>query len=576
VAATLAFALLLAVWSVAVPIGDAPDETSHADLVFHLATGAAYPRYNGRHVGAALSQLCLQTTAATRACPREGEVVSRTSVRPHTARNAPARGSLRDFNEAGGDREIGPFNQMLQHPPLYYWTMSGLIRSERFALPGSGLPPLIRELALLRLANVLLIAPLPILAWWACRRLGLADDVGVAAALVPFAVPQLLHIGSTLNNDNLLTLLVAALTGLLAGVVRGDLSRRTAAAVGVITGLALLTKAFALVLPIAVVFAYGLGWRRTRPRSGQRRDAAVAVAVAGVVSAGLGGWWYVRNLARGDGVSPSTENARLNTTLRPRGFHADPWIWARRFVSLFTERFWGAFGWYTVRISLAAVSVATVVLIGALSLGFVGIGRAPRSSPLASDDGGAGPRRVVRPVGRIDLMALLLPAALLVVFVLVRSWSLYAKTGQFSFIQGRYVFAAVVGIAAVAAVGAQRLMGRRAALATLGLATIMQAEGLRRVLSGYWGPGGGGPADQVRALVAWSPWPTEVLVLGALAFLAATAWLGLEVARTARRAVVLPAATSNDASAASVADTVAAHRSTGAGPSQEAVGSGSP
>src|SRR6476659_5762668 len=45
-AATLLFALLLALWSTALPLGDAPDETAHADLVFHLATGAPYPHFD--------------------------------------------------------------------------------------------------------------------------------------------------------------------------------------------------------------------------------------------------------------------------------------------------------------------------------------------------------------------------------------------------------------------------------------------------------------------------------------------------------------------------------------------------
>ena len=45
-----------------------------------------------------------------------------------------------------------------------------------------------RELALLRLANALLVLPLPLLAWWAARRFGLADDAAVTAALLLFCV----------------------------------------------------------------------------------------------------------------------------------------------------------------------------------------------------------------------------------------------------------------------------------------------------------------------------------------------------------------------------------------------------
>ncbi len=515
-AATLVFGLLLALWTAALPLGDAPDEPAHADLVFHLATGAAYPRHDGRKIGAAVTQLCHDMTAAVRACPRRREVNTPTSIRRHTQANAPPKASRPDFDADGGDTEVGEFNQMLQHPPLFYWAMSDVIRVERAVLPGAGLPPLDRELALLRLVNALLIAPLPLLAWAACRRLGLNDSIGIVAALIPFAIPQFLHVGSTLNNDNLLTLLVAVLTVLLAGVLRGDTSRRTAVAAGAVTGLAMLTKAFALALPVVVVAAYGRAWWHARPR----RELVARLSVAGGVSAAIGGWWYLRNMLRGDGFSPSTDEARLNSSLAPRGFHPDEGAWLRRFGSVFTQRFWGWFGWFTVRISIAVIIGATVVLVGSMLVGLASARRVSGTAPA---------------VGRWDLGVMLLPTALFVVLVMARSWHLYSRTSLFSFIQGRYAFPTLVGVAIVAAVGLERLAGRRAALVTLAWVVVMEVEGLRRVLSGYWGDPGSGPVDQVRALVAWSTWPAAWLVGATTAFVAATGWLAFEVAQTTRR-----------------------------------------
>ena len=527
-AATLAFALLLALWSTALPLGDAPDETAHADLVFHLATGAPYPRFDERRIGVAMQQLCLDTTAAIRACPRRNERVTATGIRRHTDANAPSKARDRTSTRTEATKKSEPCNQMLQHPPLYYELMSGVVRAERFVTPGRDLPPLDREFALLRLANVLLIAPLPLLAWWACRRLGLADEIGIVASLVPFAVPQLLHIGSTLNNDNLLTFLVAVLTVLLAGVVRGDMSRRTAVAVGVVTGLALLTKAFALLLPVVIVAAYALAWWRNRGR----RAPVVGLAIAGIVTAALGGWWYLRNVIRGDGISPSTENDRLTDQLRPRGFHPDPATWVRKFGILFTDRFWGWFGWYTVRISIAVIIGATVILLGAMALGLGA--SAPRLCAPTARPGADG-----RPIGRLDLGVLLLPAMLFGAFVAARSWSLYEETSLFSFIQGRYLFGAIVGIAVVAAVGLHRAAGRWAAAVTFAWVVVMQVEGLRRVLSGYWrarertGRSGAG-ARCVERLAG------EAFAVAAVAFLAATLWLVIEVMRTTRPAMVIP------------------------------------
>ena len=153
--------------------------------------------------------------------------------------------------------------------------------------------------------------------------------------------------------------------------------------------------------------------------------------------------------------------------------------------------------------------------------------------------GRGGRRTDRRPIGRLDLGVLLLPALLFGGFVAARSWSLYEETSLFSFIQGRYLFGAIVGIAVVAAVGLHRAAGRWAAAVTFAWVVVMQVEGLRRVLSGYWGARGSGPVDQVRALVAWNAWPGEAFAVAAVAFLAAILWLVVEVMRTTRRAMVV-------------------------------------
>ena len=314
------------------PQNEAPDEPAHADLVFHLATGAPYPRFDGRRMEFGVNRMCTLYAAAVRACPARGEVVTLTAKRRHVAEQAPDRGGRPGYDELRVDRAGGPVNQMPQHPPLYYRLMSTGLRVERALLPDLSYD---REFGLLRLANVALLAPLPLLCWWAARRLGLADVVGSTAALVPFAIPQLAHIGSTINNDNLLTLLTSCLIVLLAGVLRGDLSRRTAAGVGLVTGLALLTKAFALVLPLVVVAAYAVGWRTTK----RTRAAGEGLLLAGVLTAAVSAWWYLANLFRGDGLAPSVEDAATHlrpstARLRPgqRGAIAHLWFVVHRAV----------------------------------------------------------------------------------------------------------------------------------------------------------------------------------------------------------------------------------------------------
>lgn len=273
-AATVAFGALAALWSVVVPLLEAPDEPDHLALVLHLADGNPYPEYDGLQSQAALFRMCRTYVSSIRACPREGEVVSPTAMRRHPLADAPPKAGRPAWDDNGGGVGVGALNQMPQHPPLYYQLMASVLRVER-AING-GPWSLDRELALLRLANVALVAPLPLLAWWAARRFGLDQATAIGACFALFAVPMLTHIGSTLNNDNLLTLCGAVLVALLAGVLRGDRSLRTALAVGAVIGLGLLTKAFAVIFPPLALLAYVIG--STSPGRPPWRQAAARVA----------------------------------------------------------------------------------------------------------------------------------------------------------------------------------------------------------------------------------------------------------------------------------------------------------
>lgn len=525
-AATLAFGALAAVWSVLAPLGEAPDEPAHLALVLHLADGHPYPAYDQLHNQLAIIRLCKTFASATRACPRDGEPVTRTSMRRHPREEAPDKGTRPAWDDAGGDEPLGQLNQMPQHPPLYYEAMGAALRVER-ALVGHPWST-DRELALLRLLNALLITPLPLVSWWAARRFGAGHHASVAAALVPFAVPMLTHIGSTLNNDNLLTLCGAVLVALLAGVVRGDRSVRTAVGVGAITAVALLTKAFAVVFPPLIAIAYLLGSGEPDPTPWRERLAALVrpLAVAAAMVAAGAGWWYLHVRLDTGRFAPTIESQRLTTDLRPPGFHADRWAFAREFADQLTNRFWGSFGWYTVRFSplFARVCAAAVGALAVVAL--VG-------------------RRAVGGASRAQRAFLLMPVAVLAVFVAARAWDLYATSGQFQFIQGRYLFAGVAGLAVLVGLGAAEAIGRWAPAAVAATAAFVQLQGLRRCLADWWGGPGLGPRGQLRALVAWSAWPGEALVVLGVAAAMAGGWLVAELVRdafAAREALGVPEA----------------------------------
>ncbi|MCU1370440.1 MAG: hypothetical protein JWO77_1634 [Ilumatobacteraceae bacterium] len=538
-AATLAFGALGAVWSVVAPLGEAPDEPAHLALVLHLADGKAYPDYDGLTNQAAIIRLCRTYAAATRACPREGEQVTPTSMRRHPRAEAPDKADRPAWDDEGGDASVGQVNQMPQHPPLYYQAMASVLRVERAV--GGGPMSTDRELALLRLVNAVLLAPLPLLAWWAARRFRLSEVVAVTAAVAMFAVPMLTHIGSTLNNDNLLTLLAAIGTALLAGVLRGDRSLKTAAAVGVVTALALLTKAFGVVLIPAIVLAYLLGSRErltawdpdlepdpapapvaggpdadgfdARSGWGERvRSVLAPLAAAGGAVVVLAGWWFVGVRIRTGQFAPTVESARLTSALAPPGFSPDPGAFAGEFVRSMDNRFWGSFGWYTIRFPSWLATIATLLVVAAVATALV-------------------PRRDRSGSNRLQRAALLVPIVLLGGLVFSRAWSLYTTTSKFQFLQGRYLFAGLVGLMVLAAAGVDRVAGRWAPVGVAGFALILQLEALRRCLQGWWGGPALGPRGQVRAMVAWSAWPGELLGLLALAAVAAGVWSAVALVR---------------------------------------------
>ncbi|MBX3286069.1 MAG: DUF2142 domain-containing protein [Actinobacteria bacterium] len=521
--ATVAFGALAALWSVAVPLLEAPDEPDHLALVLHLADGNPYPEFDGLQSQAAVYRMCRVYVSSIRACPRDDEVVSPTGMRRHPREQAPPKSERPAWDDLGGDEPVGALNQMPQHPPLYYQLMAGVLRVERAVNGGPW--SLDRELALLRLANVALVTPLPLLAWWAARRFRLDQATAIGACFAVFAVPMLTHIGSTLNNDNLLNLCGALLVALLAGVLRGDRSLRTGLAVGAVIGVGLLTKAFAVIFPPLAVLAYAIGAVVDPDRPAWRESVArVArpLGAAGLVSIVLAGWWYVGVRLRTGSFTPTVEDAALTSALAPAGFEPRVGTFLGQFLPAVDTRFWGSYGGYPVRLSEGVAWLLTASVAAAVASAL-----ATREAP------GAAPGS--EPARRLATAWFLVPVAALAVLVVGRSWGIYATTSKLVFAQGRYLFAGLVALVVPVAMGIRRGAGRWTPFVLVALAAVAQAHALRRSLADYWGGPGLGPRGQVRALVAYSGWPGEVVALFGIAAAVsagALAWTLVGLART--------------------------------------------
>lgn len=487
-AITLTHLFLLVTWSLMVPTFRAPDEHVHHDMVRHLTTSWTYPEYDGLKV----SRRTMNALGASPVFPAHAS--------PVAADAAQLRDERPSWSDLGPDVRNGTFNQMPQHPPLYYGAAGAAMR----VLDGDGSAPLDLAVWQLRLLGVLVVAPLPLIAADIARRFTTSGAVVVASAAAVLAVPQLTHISAAVSNDGLLVLLSSLAIAGAARIATGDRRWGTAVATGAFAGLALLTKGFAVPLVPAVALACVLPFRGRSQNAGdgpdreatRARPAAVlarAVVVAAIAFA-IGGWWWVRNVVRYGTPQPGV---RLRD--RVPDVELDVVEFAGDWSERITASFWGNFGWFEVRLPLVVSAGLTVlVVVTVLAASWRSWSR----------------------------LVLLLPAAAAAAMVLSSGWGAYKKTGVSYATQGRYLFVGVAGLAVLASLGAARLVRRRSwwqPVATTVLAVTVQVGGLWLALGRYWA--GDGPVERLRAMIAFAPvpgWFTAGMLLATATVTAAT------------------------------------------------------
>jgi len=490
---------LMAMCTVLYPAFTGPDETFHVDLSYAYSKGhRPYPP-GGRPLARGIEVVYGGLTV-----PPAGGPYADAPVRP--------RGQRPSIDAAGGDARPQGYpvpNQMVQHPPLYYLIEAGVLR-----LPGVDRLPYDRQVALLRWVSVLMVAPLPLLAWATARRLVGDGSVALTAGVLPVTLPGLSHIGAVVNNDNLLILAVALLALPLARVLTGDLRVRTGVLVGLLLGLALLAKGLALVLPVAVAAAYLVAWLR------HRRRPLLPLAVAAVVSAGVGGWWWVRNVVLFHTVQPDGLGPAWGALFRGPPRPGRTWLdFAPAFARRLSSRFWGGLGYPDAPQLPEWVTGGWLVALVAGALVGIAVGIGGRW-------------------GRAAASTLALPAVGFTALIFYGAGTAYVFNGRLPGIHGRYVYAGLTGLAVLFAIGVGRLGGRLGRLVPVlllaaGLLTHLWAW--RLLVAQWWvprrtvGDHGAMLRGAIDAIRFWSPWPTvptlapfvAVVVLSLAALLAA-------------------------------------------------------
>jgi small subunit ribosomal protein S36 len=470
-------ACLLSVYALLFPPYTGFDEPQHVDMTLHVARGETWP-WPGP------GELPLSVPVANSSNPVYFDPTGPVVHRPLDNDFIGDRSQRKTIGELASPKPatLNYPNQMVQHPPAYYAMAAVVLK----AWPGP-----IEDMrydvvvGLLRLLSVVLMTPLPLLFW---KGISLLADppVAVFGALLSMAIPGMTRVGSNVQNDDLLILAVSALLVALIRVATGDLTRRTAVAVGLLTALALFTKGFALVLPPVVAAAYLL-----HKRDGLR-PGLLALVVGGV----LGGPWYLMNLIRfgtlqTEGLGPVADKQFRAESATPGPHTSTGYV--DHVSGILNRRFWGAIGIIdkpSLPLALGWVMTAAFTLLIAVAL--------------------------VRSRGRRGTLAvLLMPVPLMLLIVVAGSLHWWRFNGGLPGVQGRYLYPGLLGTVAVVSIGASVLLRTRRNLAPLlGFAVLLllQTWALVVILRTYWVPGSH-LGKGVEAIVHWSPWPPVVTAL---------------------------------------------------------------
>nr|MBP7689420.1 DUF2142 domain-containing protein [Thermoflexales bacterium] len=265
----------------------------------------------------------------------------------------------------------------------------------------------------------------------------------VAAMLVAFN-PQFIYLSAAVNNDNAINALAACSLYLLARLWRGDRSWRVLLALAVSLGLAVIAKLGGLILlGFSVVVIGYLAVKQRDWRWGGR-----SVFVVGAAVAVIGGWWFIRNVQLyGDptGLSAMLKllDGRTTEVTVAQMISELPSLWFS---------FWGVFGWFNIQLPDWAFGIYAVVVVGALL------------------SGGLALRRVREYDWRQLEPILALAGWVGLVFVGLIRYEMMLKA-----FQGRLLFSAMPALAILLALGAMRWLERSGSRGLIGFAVVLFA-----------------------------------------------------------------------------------------------------
>lgn len=340
-----AFVAIGIVYSVATPIFEAPDESFHFFVIQHW-----------RETG----QLPVQQPGARTLYAQEASQPPLYYLTGAFITSGIDTGDATSFVRENPQANVGV--------PGDPGNKNRFIHTERESFPWLGTPLAVHVLRFF----ALLLGVVVVVCTYATARLVFPDRTAVAscATTIVAFTPQFVFISSAVNNDNAINALCAAALYLLARMWRGDRSRRTSIALGVIVALATLAKLGGLILlGYALAVIVYLAWTRRADTQRAGRWSWFTLASIVIASAVIGGWWYLRNAQLyGDptGLSGMYTVVGQRTLTLPALITELPGLW---------YSIWGIFGWFNIALPDGLFLAYGLLVLAALAGGAVASAR---------------------------------------------------------------------------------------------------------------------------------------------------------------------------------------------------------
>ena len=404
----LALAILLVVYvglavaySLVNPLYEAPDELRHVRYVRHISAYRSLP---------------VQRAGAPRA----------------QSHHPPLYYALGALVSGWVDVEDDVYYQPVENPfwAYRYWEVGNDNKNQYLHGPTRRLGPL----SIPRMTGITLVVYL--VRWitvlvgagvvWLTYRIGVhvfPERPGLAvggAALVAFN-PQFLYLSGAVNNDVPAALWGAAVLLVSLDVLSQGPRLATNILLGVLFGLAMLTKIHLVVLFVPIVLAHGMALWRDRDWRDFLRTNIIVIGLALLVS----GWWFARNqMLYGDPLGASVHSQLWNSRSP-----SDGWWALRQELPYLWSTLWGRFGYGQVALP-SLVYHGLLVFCGVSLAGYL----VPRDRSLRS-----------RPAGLL--------VSTVAVFV---AWVLFYTLVQPAGARGRFLFPALPAFGMLTVGGLQR------------------------------------------------------------------------------------------------------------------------